>query len=117
MRRRALVAVLIAGSLVAGPGRAELVDPTRPALSRHPAPDSAEIADGALVLRSVMLSMHQRVAVINDRRVQAGDRVFGALVVEITLSGVRLRRSDGDVVLTLTGASVKQPSSAPWRSR
>jgi len=108
--RRTLAAVLVVGVLTGASGQAELADPTRPARSRQRPSSSTEAAGAALTLHSVMLSEHRRAAVINGRRVQPGDRAFGARVVEIGLAGVRLRREDGEILLTLTGASFKQRS-------
>ena len=108
MSRQTLAAVLMLGALTGASGPAELSDPTRPARSQRPSPSVTEEAE--LTLYAVMLSDHRRVAVINGRRVQLGDRVFGARVVEIGLSGVRLRREEGDVLLTLTAASIKKPA-------
>ena len=108
MCRRTLAAVLMAGVLTGASGETEISDPTRPARSRQTSPSATEEAE--LTLQTVMLSENRRVAVINGQRVQLGDRAFGARVVEIGLSGVRLRRAEGDILLTLTAASIKKPS-------
>ena len=102
--------MLMLGVLTGASGQAELADPTRPAGTRRQPSSSIATAEGALTLHSVMLSKYQRVAVINRRRVRTGDWVFGARVVEISLAGVRLRRPDGEILLTLAGANFKQPS-------
>ena len=117
MRRRALAAVLMVGVLTGASDPAELSDPTRPARSPKRLSAPTQKAEAELTLHSVMLSEHRRVAVINGRRVQLGDRAFGADVVEIGLSGVRLRREDGDFLLTLTAARVKKPSSRQRAAR
>ena len=110
MLRRALAAALAVGVLTGASGQAELADPTRPARARRQPSSSIEAAEGALILHSVMLSKHRRVAVINRRRFRTGDWAFGARVVEISLAGVRLRGPNGEVLLTLAGTSFKQPS-------
>jgi MSHA biogenesis protein MshK len=107
---RMLAVVLMVGALIGASGQGELADPTRPARSLRHSPSVTETAGAALTLQSVMLSQDRRVAVINGRSVQPGDRVFGARVVEISLSAVRLRRADGEILLTLTGNSFKKPS-------
>ena len=97
-------------ALLAGPGRGELTDPTRPATLPAGSGVFRE-APQALRLHSVLLSPGRRVAVISGQRVQIGDRVLATRVVEISLSGVRLRGPDGDVLLTLTGTRFKTPSA------
>ena len=109
MCRRALAVVMIVGVLTGASGQSDLADPTRPARSSRRPSAVTETAEAALTLQSVMLSEHRRVAVINGRRVEPGDQVFGARVVEISLSAVRLRRADGEILLTLTGTSFKRP--------
>lgn len=110
MCKRALAVVLMMGMLMGTSGQAQLADPTRPARSSLRSPSVTETTEAALTLQSVLLSEQRRVAVINGRRVQPGDRVFGARVVEISLFAVRLRRADGEILLTLTGNSFKWPS-------
>lgn len=117
MCRGTLAAVMVVGIMSGGLVHGELADPTRPAIVRPRRTTSPAAADGALILRSVLLSEHGSVAVINGRRVHIGDRVFGTRVVEISLSGVRLQRKDGDVVLKLLGAGFKKDSRRRWSSR
>lgn len=112
MCRWALAAVFVVGVLTGASGQAQLADPTQPAKTPRQASASIETAEGALTLHSVMLSKHQRVAVINRRRVRIGDWAFGARVVEISLAGVRLRGPNGEILLTLAGTNFKQPSAS-----
>ncbi len=112
MCKRMLAAVLVVGVLTGASSQAELADPTRPARARRQPSSSIEAAEGALILHSVMLSKHRSVAVINRRRVRMGDWAFGARVVEISLAGVRLRGPNGEILLTLAGASFKQPAGS-----
>ena len=117
MCRRTLAAVLMVGVMTGASGQAELTDPTRPVRSSRQPSYATEMAEAALTLSSVMLSKHRSVAVINGRRVEPGDRAFGARVVDISLSGVRLRGADGEILLTLTGTSFKKPSPEPGNPR
>ena len=94
--------------LAAGASLLELEDPTRPptgVVSSRPATRAA-----GLQLQSVLVSDQRRVAMIDGQRVQVGDLVGEARVLEIGLSGVRLRRPDGEIVLTLTGVALKRPA-------
>jgi len=108
VRSLRLAAALAVALLGAVPSRADLTDPTRPAVAR--ARRAVAQPAGALTLQSVLLTEGHRVAVINGRRVEAGDRIGGATVVEVGLDGVRLRRRGNEVLLTLFGRAVKRPS-------
>jgi hypothetical protein len=108
--RRLLAATLMLGMVAAAAAGTELSDPTRPAGSRPRQSPSTEEDRGALTLQAVMLSGDQRAAVINGRRVEPGEWVFGARVIEIGLTGVRLRREGEEILLTLTGFGIKRPS-------
>lgn len=110
MCRRTIAAALMLGMLIGSAGDAELPDPTRPARSQRQPTSTTRSSENGLTLSAVMLSGQRRVAIINGRSVQPGDRVFGARVVEISLSGVRLRRPDGEILLTLTRTGMKRPS-------
>jgi MSHA biogenesis protein MshK len=86
--------------LLAAPLRAaELVDPTRPPASHSGAAEPAP-AEG-WQLTSILVSPERRVAVIDGRRLRVGDRLGDAEVVEIRLTGVRLRNARGVLELPL----------------
>jgi hypothetical protein len=108
--RRALVGALalLLAAVVAHAERLE--DPTRPAW-RTSAAAPAESATATLRVDSIWLSDGHAAAVIGGRRVAPGDAVAGGRVVEIGLGGVRVRRTDGDVFLTLAGGDPKRPAS------
>ncbi len=103
-RAAVLLLTWLAAALVAS--AAELTDPTRPALLPPP-PTGPAPTDAGLALDSIFISETRRVAVIDGRRVEVGDPVGGARVVGIAISGVRLRGSAGEWLLTLTGTEVK----------
>jgi hypothetical protein len=108
--RRLLAATLVLGMVAGAAAGAELADPTRPAGSRVRQSPSMDADRDALTLQAVVLSGDQRAAVINGRRVTPGEWVFGARVIEIGLTGVRLRREGEEILLTLTGFGIKRPS-------
>jgi MSHA biogenesis protein MshK len=102
MRARCLHVLAAAACIaVALPSIAQaLVDPTRPpnALGTPAAPGVAAPADtvpSASVLQSILLSPHRRLAWIDGRSVEVGDRVGEASVVAIEVDSVKLRGDDG----------------------
>ena len=116
MPRRTLLVCLLLLPVASAALAADLEDPTRPAVALPaPAPAGAPPAPAPLALTSVWVSPRGRVAVIDGQRVGVGDRLHGARVVAIELSGVRLRGEGGDVLLTLTGDGVRKSPPA-WRS-
>ena len=108
--REAVVIIAAFALLLASTARAELADPTRPALL--PPPPRGRPAVIPPRLHSVWVSGERRVAVIDGRPVEIGDRAAGGRVVDIELSGVRLRRNGVEVFLALSSGSFKKPTSA-----
>ncbi len=95
----ALALALLPASLAAE----HLEDPTRPPAALA-APDEAGVS--ALRVESIWLAEGRRFAVVDGRRVAAGDALAGGRVVAIDLAGVRIRRAGGeDVLLTLGGGA------------
>jgi MSHA biogenesis protein MshK len=94
-------AVILAALLLALPADGlEIVDPTRPQ-------DGARDGERPLLLQSVLVSETRRVAVINGRTLQVGDRVDGARVTRIEPGSVWLQR-DGDITrLDLVAATIR----------
>lgn len=119
IRCRLLVSFLL---LLAGSAGAEaLNDPTRPP-ARAPAPRpgaAVVVARERLVLSSVLISPERRVAVINGRALQVGERIDDAEVVAIDLQQVRLKRHTQTVTLTLSGKNgvVKHPENVPGKGQ
>lgn len=98
-------------------GAEALNDPTRPP-TRAPAPRSASavvVARERLALSSILISPDRRVAVINGRVLQIGERIDDAQVVAIDLHQVRLKRHDQTLTLTLgrKNGVVKHPENVP----
>ncbi len=98
-----LIAALLMG-LSASPAVAQaLSDPTRPPAAPAASPDEGlnETAKGALRLQSVLISPGRRVAVIDGRLVQLGERIGDATLVAISESQVVLQRAGGRETLKL----------------
>lgn len=111
-------AIIITVFVAAGGTAMSADDPTRP-------PSPAEIqawfagdsGDGrsaeSWTLQSVLIADTRKVAVINDQRVQVGDSVGGADVVDIEPGRVVLAHDGEQISLTIDNRlqSVRQPSS------
>ncbi len=72
---------------------AELLrDPTRPWSARSVAPAGTVTATGVTGFRvtAIFTSDKRRIAIVNGQRVSEGDRVDGAIVVEILADDLRL---------------------------
>ncbi|MCU0869441.1 MAG: hypothetical protein MUF30_07520 [Burkholderiales bacterium] len=128
---RALTAAAVdlgarAGRLVAGSGAlaaaavvvsplacAEaLPDPLQPPASmRAPAvaSDAAAATDSELVLQSVLLADDRRIALVNGRSLQVGDRLGAWRLVRIGDADATLRGPDGERVLALWSGVAKIP--------
>ncbi|HEY5602386.1 MAG TPA: hypothetical protein VIM41_04690 [Gammaproteobacteria bacterium] len=114
--------VLIIGILMfvaASPVHADLQvridDPTRPpGLDALPPSTISSVKEAPRwVLSSILVSPERRTAVVNDRVVAVGDRVSGAVVIEIEPATVRLRSNAGDLTLILLKKNVKTLSKLP----
>ncbi len=68
----------------------KLPDPTKPGSFTPPLTGAAEMQEKQFKLQSVLISSQRRVAVINDRSVQVGDRINGATVQQIEKNRVVL---------------------------
>jgi len=84
--------ILLSGSFVSFAVQAQLDDPTRPPGYRLALPGGKKATTTYFSVSSIRLSSTQRVAIINDRTVEAGDRVNGAKVLAIYPSSVKLKR-------------------------
>ncbi len=100
--------VAVVAAPVSGFARGELRDPTRP-------PDASLIGDldtttpvsSPYRLSAILVAEGRRIAVINGRPVQAGDRVSHAKVLRILRDKVVLRASTGDLTIRLLPTSIK----------
>ena len=90
-----------------GSAAATLPDPTQPP-SYRAARTSANAQPSPWALTSTLITQDRRVATINGQRVQVGDRVRGARVVEIAPTHVRLSVNGKQRVLRLVPRTVKQ---------
>lgn len=106
-RRVVLVLLLAAG--VGVHADATLRDPTRPPMIR-PTARTHTVHAPAWNLTSTLISRKRRIAVINRRTVEAGQRVGGALVVWIGPGRARLRRGGRQFTIRLLPAAVKRPA-------
>jgi len=85
--------LIISCSFAAFSVQAQLDDPTRPPGFRLALPGGKTSATtNYFSVSSIRLSATQRIAIINDRTVETGDRVNGAKVVAIYPSAVKLKK-------------------------
>jgi MSHA biogenesis protein MshK len=106
------LAALAAGSSASRAALAQaLADPMRPPAVPGPAPAEAagDSAKAAARLQSVLISPGRRVAVIDGRVVQLGERVGDARLVAISESQVVLQRASGRETLKLNPVVEKNP--------
>jgi hypothetical protein len=94
----ALAALLAAAS--AHGQEPKLQDPTRPFEPVRSA-DGGKVIAEEFVLTAVLIATSRRIAVINGRVYQLGDRVNGELITRIDPGSVRIRRGDEDVLVKL----------------
>jgi hypothetical protein len=94
------------------PLQASLDDPTRPPLG-HPVNTNSgakkKISGPRWILNSTLVSPQRRSAVINDQVVAKGDRVDGAVVVEIEPNRVRLNANGREVTLVMLSKTITRP--------
>ncbi|MHB1240405.1 MAG: hypothetical protein ACYC18_07870 [Gammaproteobacteria bacterium] len=102
-----LLVVIVAGLGVHAD--AGLKDPTRPPDFRYSAVRSAS-GPPPWNLTSTLISPTRRVAVINNRAVEIGDRVDSAQVVAIEAGSVQLRGGEGEFTVRMLAVNVKQPA-------
>ncbi len=133
------VSLIASGESMAATGqtralRQNLNDPTRPpasairivesetggdaAAANGKVAGSAEQSQSALlVLSAVFVSDQGRLAIINGKRVRAGDKIDGMKVRKIGSSHVELTGKRGAITLDLAGIQVKKPSRPLSASR
>lgn len=89
-----------------------LPDPTRPALDLNGGGGAAVVTEPQRNegLQSVYISPRQRLAIINGKQFELGDKVGNARLVEINEHGVVLQGSEGRRVMEVFPAIKKQPS-------
>ena len=87
-----VAAVLLLRPMLAN-GQETLRDPTRPYYARSVGPTSSGISSSgttSFTVTAIFTSDMRRVAVVNGKRVGEGDKVDGAIVVEILADRLRL---------------------------
>ena len=82
-------AVLLFGPLLAD-GQELLRDPTRPWSARSVAVATGNATTSSFRVTAIFTSDKRRIAIVNGQRVSEGDRVDGAIVVEILADDLRL---------------------------
>lgn len=109
MSKRAFVIAFLGVLGTTGMVRAELGDPTRP-------PNMGEIAitdvgvdssSPGFELTSILVSPGRQVAIVNGSRVEVGDDVSGASIIEILPHAVRLESGEEEIELRILGKPVK----------
>lgn len=103
---RAIGLLVLGLSGVAGAGA--LPDPTRPADVSPAVGRSATVSPGGPVLQSILVSPQRKFAMISGRRVTIGDKVNGAVVVDIAPYEVRLDRGGRVTVMRLQPKLAKE---------
>ncbi len=89
-------------------------DPTQPPdFGDDPAIATDELRSGALTLQEILISPERRLAIVNDQTLAIGDWIDGATVVAIESYRIWLRRSGENIILSLSGAPVKEPAEDP----
>jgi MSHA biogenesis protein MshK len=117
MAQRLIVALCTLAALAAGSSASQaalaqaLADPMRPPATPGPSPaqGAGDAEKAAARLQSVLISPARRVAVIDGRVVQLGERVGDARLVAISESQVVLQRANGRETLKLNPVVEKKP--------
>ncbi|MFP4609835.1 MAG: hypothetical protein ACLFQT_02340 [Thiohalophilus sp.] len=87
------------------PVAAQLDDPTRP--PGHRLPGSKQSAPSWYV-NTIKISEQERIAIVNGRRVQVGDSVGGARVLDIQPGYVRLRYQQEEIAIRLVPGTIRK---------
>ena len=110
---------VIAMTLILGPGpylaqAQALSDPMRPPAFAAPGGAAGEqTSGGGLVLQSTLLSNGRRIAMIDGKPMNVGDRIGGARIMSIDPGAVTLREANTTTVLRLyPGVEVTNPGAA-----
>lgn len=104
-RRWALAFAAVSGVAAAQSG---LDDPTRPtSLSEPDAPQSVAAQGPRWRLQSTLVADTRRVAVINGRTLMQGERIDGAMLVDVRPDGVTLEHEGRRVTLRLMRESLE----------
>jgi MSHA biogenesis protein MshK len=114
--RTGVIAMTLAMAVGSGPCLAQsLSDPMQPPAFLAPANAARgeQAPGGGLVLQSTLLSGGRRIAMIDGKPMQVGDRIGRARIVSIDPDAVTLRESNTTRVLQLyPGSGVTRPGAA-----
>lgn len=111
--------LLLLTTLIAGRDVAALNDPTRPP-GRSSSSTAAKITTAPtprLELTSILVAPERRVAVINGRPLQVGERIGDYKVVDIQFDLVQVKNDNRLISLTLNSGVVKMPVMTPDKGR
>ncbi len=113
MKRASVAALLIVASWLFAWGSAAsqvLRDPTEPPWGAGAASPSMGSSGTSTALQSVIVSQGRKLALIDGRMYQTGDKVGDATIASISADEVTLRGPEGIKVLKLV-ASLKKPTA------
>lgn len=103
------ILILMILSLLPGTLFAQLDDPTRPPGFRLVLPGGkTAAAEMKYILSSIRISSLRRLAVVNDKSVEAGDMVNGAEVIAILPAAVKLKKNGQVFSIRLVSQVVKK---------
>lgn len=106
-------------ALAGGTDVAALNDPTQPPSrsSSTKSPGKAAAPAVRLELTSILVAPERRVAVINGRPLQVGERIGDYRVMDIQFAEVLVKNADRLIPLTIKSGVVKKPVMLPDKGR
>jgi len=102
------IAVLVLFAVSPAQANMDLPDPTRPGSYNEKTERSEMSLDKQFKLHSVLISSTRRVAIINEKSVEVGDQVSGAVVRRIDKNHVELDKQGARFSLNLMRNDFKQ---------
>ncbi len=114
MFRSFLVLALLCGLGVVPSARAELGDPTRPPDISTVSVESLESGDAPFRVSSILMAPGRKIAIVNESRVEVGDEVGGATVIEINAQAVLLKLAGQEIELRISGQPVKLAAKSDY---
>ena len=114
MSRSFLVLALLCGLGMVPSARAELGDPTRPPDVSTVAVATPESGSAPFRVSSILMAPGRKVAIVNESRVEVGDAVGGATVIEINAQAVLLKLAGQEIELRISGQPVKLAAKSDY---
>ena len=105
-----LLMLLLLIDVTVAQGAAPMRDPTKPPDYKEQSQSAEAIGRESLVVNTIIYSKQRKVAVVNGQFLQAGDKISGFEVVEITPQMVRFKGEEGEFELSLVKHDVKTRS-------